>query len=540
MLRDSGRRLCLLLAALGVLAAGSCAEQGTEIVLTVRTDFHVPEEADELRLVLGAPAPPEGGSPFSWEQTYLLGGDPGEHGMPATLAVRPGPTYRRDVTFEAVLLKGGVEIARNTSAASFRDEQRVDVELQVERIDSFACPNDPVDSPVELNVGGPCESAANCGGNFCLAEASFPGFPGGYCLGQPNLLATCDPWEGTGCAPGAKCVYMGGDPEAPGAYLCLDACAVAGTNNAAHRTNCDCRDGYACDPVTGGCLPGCTTDEECCRAWTDADGDTAIDPGETAPVADCRGGCDLASFLCAYDGAPGAVLGDPCAHESECPADSRCLPEASSGIAGGMCIRERCDLDGHACDGGSGCNDLGYFLNPYRVCVRGCEVGSGPGDPGYRCEEGQACWPAEFAPPPRDFREADGYCWTGNWSSVTVHNIYSPCTQDADCWSPGGLGACLQFEPGGPGYCVVHGCTHPDLATACAEGGGGACIEELVGLDHCVKGCTPGLEPTAAGCPAGFGCWEIGGIGFCYYACAGNPDCGGSWSCNTRSRGCEL
>ena len=533
------RHALAALPALGLLAAGSCAEQGTELVLTIRTDFHVPEEVDELRLWVRAPAPPEGGSPYEWiSEPYALGGDPGEHGMPATLALRPGPTYRREVSFEVVLAKNGVAIARDTGAASFREGERVDVEVPVDRVDSFACPNDPSPGAAEYNVGAACESSANCGGNYCLLETAAPGFRDGYCLGQTGLTASCSPSDNSGCVAGSKCIVAGAS-GASSSYLCLDACAVAGSNGLAHRTNCDCRDGYACDPINGVCLPGCLAAEDCCRVWSDADGDTRVDDDEWAPVDDCRGTCDPASFRCVYEGAPGAAVGDPCVHENDCPPDSRCLTEAAYGLAGGMCVRDRCDLDGHACDGGSGCVNLGYSLAPYWACVRGCELGPAPGEPGFRCEDGQACRPADFDPPPRDLRDADGYCWTGNWSSITVHNIYSPCTQPSDCWSPYGLGDCLQFAVGAPGHCVVHGCAHPDVAPACAEGGGGSCLADI-GLDHCGKSCTPGVEPAASGCPAGSACWEYLGTAFCYLPCTGAAECGTTLTCNPVSHGCEV
>lgn len=522
------------LLALGLAAVASCSEQGTEIVLTIRTDFHVPEEVDELHLSLHAPAPPEGGAPFDWEASYPLGGDPDEYRMPATLALRPGPTYRRDVAFQAELLKDGVAIARNNAAGRFREGERVDTELRVDRVDSFACPNDPVAGAPEDNIGGPCSSAADCNGNFCLDAARFPAFPGGYCLGQASLFASCNPLDPRSCPLGATCIYAGEGSSGVASYLCLDACAVASERGLAHRTNCDCREFYACDPVGGVCVPGCTGDEDCCRLWTDADGDTIQDSGEWTAVEDCRGTCDPASYLCVYDGAPGATIGAPCVHENDCPADSRCISEALYGVPGGMCIRDRCDLDGHECDAGSGCASLALG---YWACVRGCRVGSGPGDDGFRCETGQACWPVEFSTPPRDLPGADGYCWIGNWTPITVHNVYSPCTEPADCWSPHGLGDCLQPAPGATGYCVVHGCSDETIAPACAEGGGGVCPEPV---DHCARACTPGLEPTAAGCPAGFACWNYRGTGFCYRPCAGDADCTAPWTCNPVSHGCEV
>jgi len=530
----AGRYVSRTLLVLGLAAASSCSEQGTEIVLTIRTDFRVPEEVDELRLFVHAPAPPEGGVPFDRDRSYRLGGDPDEYRMPATLALRPGPTYWRDVEFRAELLKDGVAIARNDAAARFREGERVDTELRVDRVDSFACPNDPADGPPENNLGGPCSSPADCHGNFCLDAARFPTFPGGYCLGQANLFVSCNPFDPTSCPVGAACVPAGARSSSIARYLCLDACAVASDRGLAHRTNCDCREFYACDPVLGVCVPGCRNDEDCCRRWTDADGDTVQDSGEWTPVEGCRGTCDLASYRCVYEGAPGAAIGDPCVHENDCPADSRCISEALYGVPGGICIRDRCDLEGHECDAGSGCAGLALS---YWACVRGCRVGSDPGDDGYRCETGQACRPVEFRVSPRDLPDADGYCWTGHWTSISVPNVYSPCTDPADCWSPHGLGDCLQPAPGAVGYCVVHGCSNATIAPVCAEGGGGVCPEPL---DHCARGCTPGLEPAAAGCPAGFACWSHRGTGFCYLPCDGAADCPAPWACNFTSHGCEL
>jgi len=529
----SGRRHpFVFLAALAVLAVGGCTEPGTEILLTVRSEFRAPQEVETLHLRLSA-VDSAGGPAYVREETYGLGANPGEYGLPAVLSIRPGRTYDSRVDLHIELLKGAVLIAERDAVGEFVDGTSVGIDVDFALEQALACGNDPQDGEY---VGAPCESSVQCGGGsgFCMSQDLY-GFPGGYCIGQSSLAASCDPFDTLSCPTGATCIYAGPGTAGARLWLCADACAVAGDDRDVHRTHCDCRDGYECSLSMGVCLPGCTGDDDCCNRWVDANDDGRQDPAEVEHVAGCDGHCNPATARCDYAGASDAHLGSACTYDADCPANATCITESQAPtMIGGICVRERCDLGGQECDDGSGCTSLWTGVDNYEICARGCEVGTDPGDSGFRCEDDQACWPGEFVTAPHAFADADGYCWSGNWPGAAARNLYEPCDSNSDCFSPYGLGECLLYGRNGEGYCTIVGCPHPLIGAACAPGG--QCLSVLA---TCVPECIPDVAPVASECPPGFACNMLYGTPGCYIWCDSNADCGEGVNCNLISHGCE-
>ena len=132
-------------------------------------------------------------------------------------------------------------------------------------------------------------------------------------------------------------IYMGLDPASGRqAYGCLDSCSVASSSGVPWTNNCDCRTGYECSLGGEFCVPGCSNDRECCEIWHDGDGgadDGMRQAGEITelPPEECTDSCDPCTFACVREGCPGGdcAIGDPCEHESDCPAHGRCLDEYS-------------------------------------------------------------------------------------------------------------------------------------------------------------------------------------------------------------------
>jgi hypothetical protein len=100
--------------------------------------------------------------------------------------------------------------------------------------DNTCYPGDGPAPPGEGDVGAPCQADGDCaGGGRCVTEAQD--FPGGYCV-----IFGCS--EESPCPGGSECFQLQG-----GDTVCLDLCQGAE----------DCRDGYACRPDVGACMPGC-------------------------------------------------------------------------------------------------------------------------------------------------------------------------------------------------------------------------------------------------------------------------------------------
>lgn len=412
--------------------------------------------------------------------------------------------------------------------------------------------------PPEGPVGPACTEAAECGESMnCLAEAShtFDGllyvdWPGGYCV-DSSWSAGCDPAAPDACPEGARCVHLG-TARCEDRWACLDACAPVDTAGVPFDFNACCRGGYRCDRALGVCLPGCMSDRECCEAWSDADGDTVRDDGEVARDGDCTRTCDGDLFVCTGPG--DGTYASACTFDSDCPDEARCLPEGCHSLyggsfAGGLCIRERCDLEGVDCAAGSGaCVALAAGGETVAVCLAACHTGMEPGDTSSPCRDAYACVPAcdgDWVGPGPAGGE-DGTCFTANLSAAAPETLYEPCTGHGECHSPLGLGLCL--ETAGQSRCSVR-CNRSlaeahDVCGAPATSGGpalGACWQCA-----CRKACDDPSAPLGAdSCTASgtLACYATSALfgeiaystgaaapaGLCLPACADTADCAALW-----------
>jgi hypothetical protein len=301
------------------------------------------------------------------------------------------------------------------------------------------CPDDPVDGP----VGTPCVDSLGCAtGLYCHQErpddwegARYVAWPGGYCADA--RVGACDAGPPVGpCPDGSRCVFLG-IPSATGQarYECQDTCASVSALGPPWAGNCDCRDGYRCDLDLAVCLPGCSNDDECCELWQDGvggpdDGVRQSAEVSSLPAERCTDLCDPCTFACTLDGCPGGAcrVGDPCLHDSECPARSRCVRDRRWGdpVVPGICVLQRCDLDGRDCPPGSACGDFSSASPESALhgpsCVRSCRAGSRPGEVDFVCADRGALGVADaedhvcrLANPSlwMDGTTADGYCWPG-------------------------------------------------------------------------------------------------------------------------------
>ena len=412
--------------------------------------------------------------------------------------------------------------------------------------------------PPEGPVGAACSEAADCEESMdCEAEAShvydglmYVDWPSGYCV-DGSWTSGCDPGDPSACPDGARCVHLGA-ASCEDRWACLDACAPADSSGVPFDFNACCRPGYRCDRALAVCLPGCSNDRQCCESWSDADGDTERDEGEVTLDGACTRTCDVDTFVCT--GAGGGTYASACTIDADCPDDAVCLPESCSSIygpafPGGLCIRERCDLDGVDCSvGGGACVDLaaGGAFTP--VCIAACATGTAPGDGGHPCRAQYACVPAcegswVGAPPTGGI---DGWCFPANPSTAAADTLYETCTADDGCYSPLGLGLCLSTA--GQRRCSIS-CNASlardhDLCGAPATGGDpapGACW-----ACSCHRACDAPSSPLSADACAASGalaCYSTDALfgevsysasasapaGLCLPACTGVDDCTALW-----------
>jgi hypothetical protein len=126
----------------------------------------------------------------------------------------------------------------------------------------------PGSGPGNTNAGAACESDADCEADTlpatCIPETSpedntETGFAGGYCT-----AIGCQ--SDDACGAGNFCLQVAED----GTTACIAGC----------QSQADCRDGYACNDLTGGqqpgaasvCFPACTTDADCGEGTCNDDG----------------------------------------------------------------------------------------------------------------------------------------------------------------------------------------------------------------------------------------------------------------------------
>ena len=395
-----------------LLPALSCTEQGTEILLAIRTDLPVPQRADTVVLhVLAEPDSPE--LPvYDAVYEYPLGAGEGQFGMPVRVSVRPSDHYKGRVVFEVELRLEADTIVAGVTEARFRSDERVDVELLLLGSDALACPGDPPDG----RIGLPCSDCPTAEGYQCVPplEQSYGGvqyvmWADGYCLQSDAFTRNCS-IVADNCPAGAKCLPYGRDAAGTTRYLCFDQCNPVDERGVPWDVNCDCRDGYACEPGAAVCYPGCSNDRECCESWTDLDGDGQRRDGEVTPVDGCAGSCDRGTFRCVYQSGAGDYWAS-CTHSSQCGAGTACLALDADTLAG-YCTVVGCRVPAVAAD----CEAHGGWCldSTYAQCLKRCDPRLPLADSG--CPERTAC---------HDF----GDDTDGN----PIGGCYYACTVAAEC-----------------------------------------------------------------------------------------------------------
>ncbi|MBI5486809.1 MAG: hypothetical protein HY905_05725 [Deltaproteobacteria bacterium] len=434
----------------------------------------------------------------------------------------------------------------------------------------------------------PCSSTRRCPTGFeCLSRPDYcdvcrPGDgdcePPGVCVWTGTDSDGCDPDDPASCPAGTRCEYAGTDLTGGHYNVCRDVCSFADEDGVPWTDNGDCPDGLMCNPVSGACEWGCGCDLECCTIWHDGEGGPDDDIRQPAEVtvldpSRCRDTCDPCTNACVRYGCAGGgcEIGDPCEHDSDCPAGGSCLEEYGREMyfPGGICTMERCDLTGRECPAGGGCLNLGSPDDPAYGCWRPCVAGSEPGDPGFACRDtgepgvpdagDYACFPL-FSDAWTDGTGADGFCYlVGNFPGGSTP-LGGSCTDDSECLSPFGLGTCISPWDFPPPFCSVwcnvkmaEGgvCGTADAATGRATGG---CLSGL-----CWSACDlPGGPLGANGCPQpDFVCYDADDfptpvafadaaarpLGLCLGACTDDSSCthvfGASSTCDPTSGLCS-
>ncbi len=403
-----------------------------------------------------------------------------------------------------------------------------------------------------------------------------PRFPGGYCTTSwPEEGATLEQCNvrssalDSVCGDCAVCIdIFGSDTEentesfVPG--FCARRCSPSLTSN-------ECRSGYECLLTEEACFIGCQSHDECRIRREETNGipgiqtpsDCGTEPAACTP-SDCgdpsparpeacatpelnfdglaydtasAATCDPATSRCVNrPSTPTAAGGDPCTEDSDCEPGGRCIAESDDGSwVGGTCTKDRCDLPGNECANGGVCdrNSLGYF-----ACFEGCTVGGfdtasdpsswvGEGVAQSTCRDGYGCYWSGLAP---GGEAANGVCLPLEYNpAVTTPNVGAPCTEDANCFSPFGLGFCL-LEPGlSEGHCSVSNCAAPWFTEGPPAdqnicGDGALCVSLDEGdptFALCLQECS-----MAEDCGAGLGCVELApDRRGCWFACDTSADC---------------
>jgi hypothetical protein len=405
--------------------------------------------------------------------------------------------------------------------------------------------------------GGPCKSDSDCDvGLSCdrEVELSFdaeglpPGtrsiiasrFPNGVCT--PIAAAPYDPSAFSSCFPGAPRDEQGcGDTgECVGVSVAdesLVACRPSCDPSA--KQPCGGRFGYTCDFDSYACVEGCQSDEECRLVLQDSDGDGEADSLRYDDESEAS--CDVNTFRCVHDGSAGAATGDPCERLDDCDPEGLCLDplQTFAGVPfpGGYCSKLGCDQPGRECDKDAVCERLrpirgGFVTAP--LCLDACKVGAEPEGErtgvnahGVGCREGYAC----------HYNGGSGnagVCVGGNFNAISQNNVGGACETDADCYSPFGLGACMQLAVGDvsspTGICSILDCGAPGLPEDIC-GAGNQCIGLDGDLTFCVQSCSK-----AEACTDHFACADDDGSpatdNVCFPACFSDADCRADEVCN--------
>ncbi len=357
---------------------------------------------------------------------------------------------------------------------------------------------------------------------------SYPQQPvGSFCA-----VEMCSPGSCPSCA---VCVQTGGTPAMP-TTQCLRECEYGTTGEDTCPGELGC--GFF-----GFCLGlDAFLGEDRCRVSrrdTDMDGDIQAPTmmGEAAVdqlVWDDSAGHYLDEELdrCRHMGTEGAAIGDGCGWDGDCTPDGECLygvafqrqwndpddmdPETTE--ENGYCSLLGCQFDDIECGEGAACiAPQGLFP----LCLSSCTVGNNEGevtDPEYLfsqnadCRPGYSClWDGEtgadmgpnggcYAPPAEDDMP----------NTVRTPNIGTACEQDSECWSPLGLGQCLELFAASEedqDICTLFQCDTPLPGAVSSEG-----------VDLCGEGAT---------C-AGF---SVSSIRYCRQTCETPADCAVGQAC---------
>jgi hypothetical protein len=403
--------------------------------------------------------------------------------------------------------------------------------------------------------GAACESAADCGGGFCvppaersadiegLGELASELFPGGMCSNKPlaafGSTNACDPdptLSGVAQGCGACGVCMPMQVSTGFATVCREKCTPSATDNGCSR------DEYTCGFGSGACVEGCSSDEECRVYVKDNDGDGFSDAVVYDSASAAR--CDMATRRCKVDGKAGAQAGDPCVRDDDCEEDGLCLT-ADSGdqeiaFTGGACTKTGCRIAGLECAGDGECLAPRSWDQPFgTMCTRPCQHGAEPaGDQLGVAGHGQGCRPGYMCSWNGEDAEPAGSCLPGNYNAIAANNVGAICDPDnrsADCFSPFGHGRCMTFgsQTAEASFCTVFDCDTPGMPeTVC--GTGNTCLALDDDFNACFKTCT-----NASVCGAGLACVALGASGpsVCTFGCKVDSECKTGEVCN-RSGAC--
>lgn len=382
------------------------------------------------------------------------------------------------------------------------------------------------------------------------ADATLPGRPYTYFLASV-CSGVCGVDYPNQCNPCSRCVDTGQRESGVRFGECSMTCEADLTSRGG------CVGGFGCERGELVCRPACvvTVDgvDSCQFTIEDRDTDprtheTIVDEGVDFPRE-----CNEMTGLCQTVGRADASAGDDCTTDFDCEDDGTCIrsdaSEPVSTLSDGYCIRRGCNEADLACRADDVCAHTVFDL-PGGVCMQQCDVGAETSDAerlgvsggNPQCGVNEACFWADARGATSRF---DGACWPGNYNDEPSYDVGSACREDADCYSPFGLGRCLFVDDdfgisSAIGICAIAGCgldpsgvpglrtsdvavtvpTPSDLCRTSAVGGRDACISFTPSTSYCVAGCD-----SADSCPDGYACTPLGDSRFCWPACTADADC---------------
>ena len=368
--------------------------------------------------------------------------------------------------------------------------------------------------------------------------------PNNYCTTEPyNLVGSggCDPDDPTTCGGCETCLSFGSDDAGNEYSMCMLTCTPSLTTNPCPEADQECSLGSKV------CLGGCDSDDQCALYRDDTNGNGTIDPYD--PVSNPSGDnwrydttgswtCNTTTRRCEHTPPAGANAGDACTRDSQCELYGRCVtaPETDGEWPGGYCIKFGCDVPGNSCASGGVCDD-NLFGAP--TCLAPCRVAA-PTTTGdifsnaRDCRTGYACYWDGIS----GAVAGNGRCIPGEYNSIRTPNIGADCSgtsgtgDDSLCYSPYGLGRCLDFGLGAPS-CAVFDCGAPGVSSTVCGSGATCASVTASSTTLCLETCTG-----ASTCATGYGCWDTtsfgidtGGVRVCYPGCMLSTDCRTGESC---------